>query len=254
VTLEDYSNRFPNIVLERRDGVLLVRLHSDGGPLRFGSGERGVHTQLGDAFAAISRDAENRVVIITGTGDTFCDTFESGAGGGVSGPEFYDRMFKEGRDLISNLLSIEVPVIGVINGPATIHAEIVAMSDVVLAADTAVIADLAHFPNGVVPGDGVHVFWPMVLGINRGRSFLLTGERIGAAEAKALGIVAEVLPAERLMDRAWSLALDWAKKPRLALRYTRTILVEPIKRRMQEELGYGLALEFAAAAARPYGG
>lgn len=76
-------------------------------------------------------------------------------------------MFKEGRDLIVNLLAIEVPVIGVINGPATIHAEIAAMSNVVLAADTAVIADLAHFVQGVAPGDGVHIFWPMVLGINR---------------------------------------------------------------------------------------
>jgi enoyl-CoA hydratase/carnithine racemase len=130
-----------------------------------------------------------------------------------------------------------------VNGPAFIHAELVTMSDIVIASDTAVFADLAHFPGGTVPSDGVHVWWQMLLGVNRGRYFLLTGQQIPAAEALSLGIVSEVVAKDRLMARAWELAEQLAKQPTLTLRYSRTALTQNIKRRMQDDLGYGLMLE-----------
>jgi enoyl-CoA hydratase/carnithine racemase len=117
------------------------------------------------------------------------------------------------------------------------------LGDVVLAAQEAEFADLAHFPSGVVPGDSAQVVWPLVLGPNRGRYFLMTGQRIGAAEAQALGVVAEVLPRERLMPRAWELAAEFATKPAITLRNTRAAFTYPLKKRMLEELSRGLALE-----------
>jgi enoyl-CoA hydratase/carnithine racemase len=93
-------------------------------------------------------------------------------------------------------------VIGAVNGQARIHAELAVLSDIVLAAETAIFPDAAHFPNGVVPGDGVHVAWPLLLGPNRGRYFLLTGEEISAQQALSLNFVAEVLPPGRLLPRA----------------------------------------------------
>ena len=105
-----------------------------------------------------------------------------------------------------NLLDIEVPVIAAVNGPVNIHAEIAVLSDIVLAADHAAFADAPHFPNGLVPGDGVHVIWPYLLGRNRGRYFLLTGQRLSAQEALQLGVVSEVMPASRLLPRARELA------------------------------------------------
>lgn len=50
----------------------------------------------------------------------------------------------------------------------------------VIASDTATFQDAPHFPNGIVPGDGVHIVWPLLLGPNRGRYFLLTGQRLSA--------------------------------------------------------------------------
>jgi len=100
-----------------------------------------------------------------------------------------------------------------------------------------------------VPGDGVHVWWQMLLGPNRGRHFLLTGAEIGAAEAKDLGIVAEVHPADRLLERAREIARELAAKPRMMTRYSRVALVQHIKRRMIDDLGYGLQLEAMAATA-----
>jgi len=91
----------------------------------------------------------------------------------------------------------------------------------------------------------------LLLGLNRARYFLLTGQTIAAREAQDLGLVAEVLPRERLLERAWTLAEQLARQPTLMLRYTRVVFTEYIKRQMQELLGYGLALEGMALMERP---
>jgi len=140
-----------------------------------------------------------------------------------------------------------VPIIGAVNGPALIHAEIPVMSDIVPASENATFQDAPHFPRGVVPGDGVHVIWPLLLGQNRGRYFLLTGQTLSAKEAQELGVVAEVLPPDRLLPRAWELAERLAEKPDLTLRYSRVAVTLQLKRQMQDMLGYGLAIEGLAA-------
>jgi enoyl-CoA hydratase/carnithine racemase len=242
--LADYADKYRNLAFDRRNGILEVRMHTKGGPLKWGALETSAHAQFGEAFYDIGHDPENRIVILTGTGDEFMTEFardEIGQGG--PDPAFWDRMYTEGKDLLMNLLDIPVPVIGAVNGPAHIHAELLVMSDIVIAADTASFADLAHFTNGAVPADGVHVWWEMLLGINRSRYFLLTGQKIAAREALALGIVSEVVPKGRLMTRAWELAEQLAKQPTLTLRFSRAALTQKIKRRMLDDLGYGLMLE-----------
>jgi enoyl-CoA hydratase/carnithine racemase len=91
-----------------------------------------------------------------------------------------------------------------------------------------------------------------VLGANRGRYFLLTGQKLSAAEALTLGVVSEIVSRDKLLTRAWELAEQIAKRPRLASRYARVALTQPIKRAMLDNLGYGLALEgLAMSAPRP---
>src|SRR6202043_3825594 len=111
-----------------------------------------------------------------------------------------------------NHLNIEVPMIAAVNGPALIHAELAVLCDIVLAADHAEFQDAPHLPLGIVPGEGVHIVWPLLLGPNRGRYFLLTGEEISAQQALTLNVVAEVLPPERLLPRAHELASQLADK------------------------------------------
>lgn len=228
--------------MERQNGILEVRLHTDSGPLKWGAMAHSIHAQLGNAFGDIGRDEHNQVVILTGTGDVFCTEMEMTELPGPDDQGYWHRILREGRSLLMNLLDIPVPVISVINGPATIHAELLLLSDIVLASDTTVFGD-DHFTYGTVPGDGAHIIWPQLLGHNRGRYFLLTGQRIGAEEALKLGLVSELLPADMLMQRAKDHATDIANKPIEVLRYTRSALTHSFKRKLLDELGYGLAVE-----------
>jgi enoyl-CoA hydratase/carnithine racemase len=149
------------------------------------------------------------------------------------------------------LLEIEVPVISAINGPAWRHSEIPLLCDIVLAAESAQFQDSAHFPSDVVPGDGMHIVMPLLLGLNRGRYYLLTGQTLDAKKAHEFGLVAEVLPPDRLLPRAWQLAEDLARRPTLLLRYTRLLLTEYLRRQMQDLLGYGLGMEMLALIEKP---
>lgn len=242
-TFATYKDRYKSIRLTREDGILEVHLHTEGGPLRW---SLLAHNELEDAFLEIGRDRANDVIIMTGTGDEFCGPAIAPGqhpNRKIMTPETYDPIFWESRQLLPNLLMIEAPVISVINGPAVRHAEIPLLGDIVLAADTAYFQDTAHFPGGMVPGDGMHIVMPLLMGLNRGRYFLLTGQKIPADEAKLIGLVNEVMPADQLLGRARELARQLMLQPKLVRRYTRVALTEEIRSRMQGLLGYGLALE-----------
>ena len=242
-TLDEYKDRYSHIAMSRDDGVLVMRFHTDGDSLVWGAEP---HSQLGLAFGDVAADRENRVVVLTGTGEKFLAALDTSWVGAMT-PEKWDSIHADGKRLLLNLLAIEVPVIAAVNGPATVHAEIAVMSDITLCSTTAFFSDAPHMRYGTVPSDGVHAIWPFLLGFNRGRYFLLTGQRIQAAEALALGVVNEVLPPEELEPRALELARLLAAKPLLTLRYAREAMIGPLRTLMAERLPYGLALEGLAA-------
>ena len=249
---DNYRNRWPNLRLEHADGVLQMTLHSDGGPLLWGAREGSVHDQLGRALREIARDRSQRVLILTGAGDAFCAGMNMQDLPPPEETDAWQRLMREGQELLMALVELDMPVIGAVNGPALIHAELAVLSDIVLASETAVFADVAHILGGVVPGDGAHVVWPMLLGPNRGRYFLLTGQHIAAAQAKELGIVSEVLAPAELMPRAWALARQLAALSQATSRFSRIALMQPIRRALQDGLAHGLALEgLALSAMRP---
>ena len=205
VSFDDYATRYSCIRMRREHGILEMRFHTDGGPLRWGLLP---HGELPDAFVDVARDRENRVVILTGTGDDFSG-IRATTGDRIlvqgTTANAYDRVHWEGRDLLMNLLNIEVPVIARHQRPGLAACR-----------DSAAVATSSSpptprpsrtpriSPSGIVPGDGMHIVLPLLMGMNRGRYFLLTGpDARRAQEALSLGLVDEVLPPDQVLARAW---------------------------------------------------
>jgi len=241
--LDDYAQKFETIRFRREEGILEITLHTNGGSQRFGPVP---HAEMEQAFLDVSRDPDNQVIILTGTGEEFSGpAVASSVGRAVPKltPEQWMKLGSEAKRFTMNMLAIEVPMIAAVNGPVLRHPEVPLMCDIVLAAEQAAFQDSAHFRGGMVPGDGVHVVFPMLMGLNRARYFLLTAQLLSAKEALGFGLVNEVLPREQLMSRAWELARQILQQPVINRRYTRVILNEYLRRPMNDLLGYGLALE-----------
>jgi enoyl-CoA hydratase/carnithine racemase len=242
---EIYKNTFANARLTRSEsGVLEIALHTEGGKLVFNGH---THEQFVDLFHAVGSDPDNRVVILTGSGDAFMDAI-SPDGFDFFSPLGYDKIFREGKKVLMNILDIEVPLIAALNGPVLLHSEYALLADIVLATPETVFQDKPHFDFGIVPGDGVNLLWPEVIGSIRGRYFILNRQLLDAATAKEWGAVNEVVPSDELLARAHEIAEGIAALPPLTSRYTRIALTQKLRRIVDEGAGYGLALEGISAA------
>jgi enoyl-CoA hydratase/carnithine racemase len=243
--LEAYRDSFHNARLARsKSGVLEVALHTDGGTLVFNGH---THEQFVDLFHTIGSDPDNRVVILTGTGQAFMESI-SPEGFDFYTPQGYDKIYREGKKVLMNILDIEAPLIAAVNGPVRLHSEYILLSDIVLATPSTIFQDKAHFEFGIVPGDGVHLLWQEVIGTVRGRYFILTRQELDTQTAREWGVVNEIVPADKLLARAREIAEGLAKLPPLTTRYTRIALTQKLRRIIDEGVGYGLALEGLSAA------
>ena len=153
-------------------------------------------------------------MILTGSGDAFMETI-SPEGFDFFTPQGYDKIYREGRKVLMNILDIEVPLITALNGPVRLHSEYILLTDIVLATPVTVFQDKPHFEFGIVPGDGVHLLWPEAIGTIRGRYFILTRQELDAQTAKEWGAVNEIVPADKLLARAREIAEGLAKLPPL---------------------------------------
>lgn len=244
--LDDYAEKWADLVhLRREDGILEMRFHWEDGPWRW---NEAVHTSLAPLFYDLSYDDDTECIIMTGTGDVFLAQFDPESHRAQDEHGFdeditYGQWWRAQTRMPSALMDIPVPVIGAVNGPAIIHPEIVLLSDLVIASETFYITD-RHYAIGVTPSDGGNIFYRELLGMNRGRAFLYKGDRIDAQQALELGLIAEVLPPERLLDRAWELARDVVMGPaRIQRRLTREILMQPWRERYVKEIRASMANE-----------
>ncbi|MFD0439933.1 enoyl-CoA hydratase/isomerase family protein [Streptomyces chartreusis] len=252
-TLDQYQDQFSCIRISRdENGILLIRLHREDETLRW---NRDSHLEVSRMLPLVASDPDNRVVIITGTGEYFTKFELTAFGPPIGGTrhghtaQSWDPIMSAERSLMSAHLSIPVPVIAAVNGPAHVHADIALLSDVVLATPRAHFADESHFWRGIVPGDGVHVVWPALLGPNLGRYFLMAGKPLEAEEALSRGLIGEIVEDEHLLDRAYEIARKIAAYPDMNVRYTRDLLTRRYRRLMADELGYGLTLQGLSAVA-----
>lgn len=241
---EDYKEQFKDFYkMERReDGVLLVRAHTNGGPIQL-SVEN--HRSLGQMLKVIGADPENEILILTGSGDEFMmDSDPEGFKLEEEQLDYwaYEYAYKDGRINVSSLVNdLEIPTIGVLNGPG-FHTEICLMCDITICSEDATIFDL-HYDIGSVPGDGIHSCFQELLGVKRAAYALLTGQAIDARTALEYGMVNEVLPRDRLVARAYQIADHIMTQPRTTRRLTTQIVRRPWKQRIVNDLDGGFGIQ-----------
>lgn len=242
-----YFDDFRGLAMARDDaGVLVVTINDGkGGSITFTAQD---HTDFTEAFYRIAQDRDNKVVILTGAGD-YMAAIDFSTFGNVADPDVWSRVHDEGVQIVENIANIRVPMIAAIEGRAWIHSEYALLANIIVAGESASFNDLPHFAGGIVPGDGIHTAWAYRAGPGRAEAFLLNPAPVSAQTAQSWGVVAEVVPDGTALDRAQQIAGLYLAQPEVTRRNTRIHFIQPLKEALVRNVGYGLALEGASAAA-----
>ncbi len=172
--------------------------------------------ELLEALEAASEDEEARVVLITGSGRTFC------AGGDIDSMQNLQRkkdvegfrnLLRAGGSIVRRIRSMRKPVIAAVNGVAA-----GAGCNLAVACDMRIASEKAKFAESFVK-IGVHPDWggtwllPRLIGPSQAMEMMMTGRLVEAEEALRIGLVDRVVAPEELMDEATSLAVSIASGP-----------------------------------------
>ena len=201
--------------------------------------------KLTEVARDLQHDREVRAVIITGAGKAFS------AGGDfkhfvatATDPSIAATTIENGRAFVHAMLDLNVPVIAAVNGAAVgFGATLLALSDIVLMAENAFIAE-PHANVGLVIGDGISVTWPFLMAMNKAKELAFTGDRIYAAEAVACGLANRVVAADALMCEALALAEKISHQPRSAIAGSKQLLNMYSKAMLDTVLKQQMELQF----------
>jgi enoyl-CoA hydratase/carnithine racemase len=184
-----------------------------------------IHEGMQEIWGHLANDRSVRAVVLTGAGKAFS------AGGDIPGfirsyedPEHRRMSLRGARRLMDAMAEFPKPVIAAVNGPAVgLGCSVAVSCDLVLIAESAFRAD-THVSIGLVCGDGGAVAWPLMMSLLKAKEYLLTGDRIPAAECVAIGLANRVVPDGELMGEAMTLANKLAAQPPQALQETKRAL------------------------------
>ena len=201
-----------------------------------------LHTGLARLWPRLSEDHDARAAVLTGSGRAFS------AGGDFEYLEELSRdavlrakTIAHGRDLVLGMARCRVPIVAAVNGPAVgLGCSLVALSDIVYMAETAYLAD-PHVQIGLVAADGGPLTWPLHTSLLLAKEYALTGARIPAARAAAIGLANHVV-ADPLTE-AVACAKRIAALPRQAVESTKRVLNLQLERALLATLDYAMTAE-----------
>lgn len=232
------------LVEDRGNGVRLVTLNR---PEASNATNQRMHDSLVQVWRYLADDPETRAIVLTGAGSAFS------AGGDME--HFVavqeDLNLRRGeiegaRRLLTAMIECTLPIVAAVNGPAVgLGCNLAVLSDIVLIAEDTYMAD-PHVSVGLTAADGGAPTWPMLMGLLRAKEYLLTGDRIPADQAVALGLANRVVPRDELLDEALRLARRLAAQPAHALRTTKRALNMHLARAVSGVLEYALAEEYTS--------
>ncbi len=229
------------IRLDRDGDVLVATIDHPDSPVNAVDGR--LHHDLGELFRTLKTEGEARAVVLTGAGRAFS------AGGDM---EWFPTLRtldvahglrREAKQLIWDLLDVEVPIVCGLNGSAAgLAASVALLCDIVVMSDAAVIVD-PHVKVGLVAGDGGAAVWPLLLGPLAAKRHLLLGEPLGAKDALRLGVAAEVCPGGEVAERAMAWAQRLAAGAPIAVQGTKQAINAQLKQALLTSFDLSTALE-----------
>jgi enoyl-CoA hydratase len=162
-----------------------------------------LHEAMREVWFHLAADHSLRAVVLTGAGKAFS------AGGDIPGfirsyedPDHRRLSLRRARRVMDAMAEFPKPVVAAVNGPAVgLGCSVAIMCDLVLIAASAWLAD-THVSIGLVAGDGGAATWPLFMSLLKAKEYLLTGDRIPAAEAVNVGLANRVVPDDELMTQA----------------------------------------------------
>ncbi|HEY3190778.1 MAG TPA: enoyl-CoA hydratase-related protein [Solirubrobacteraceae bacterium] len=232
---------FATLRLERVGQVLRVTIDHPSSTLN--AVDDRLHQDLTALFAGLKRENEARAVLLTGRGRAFSAGGDFAWFPTLQEPDRLEALRRDAKQLIWDLLDVEIPIVAAVNGHAMgLGASIALLCDVILMADTATIGD-PHVKVGIVAGDGGAAIWPLAVGPARAKEYLLTGDALTAAEAERIGLVNHVVPAAELDAAALAFAARLAAGAPLAVRYTKLAVNKLVKDALNVAFDTSTALE-----------
>lgn len=245
-TFEEIKEMFKeHFVMDRReDGVVTVRMHTKGGPVIW---SMELHDAIGKMWRMLGTDRDTEMIIFTGTGNLWVTDFEAAswaAEGDDPAETRYNHMFVDGRRMIIAMIQdVEVPTLGVLSGSGG-HTELALMCDLAIAADDITVLDPHMLPGtNNVPGDGIHSCFMELMPARFAVWYLLTGDKMSAQDLLRLGLVSEIVPRERLMDRAYEIADMLMAQNRIVRRLATQLVRRNWRKRIADDLDMAFGTE-----------
>jgi enoyl-CoA hydratase len=201
-----------------------------------------MNAELHHAWQRFRDDEEAFVLVITGAGESaFCAGWDLQDAADLKELGDYDSYRvglynSPGACGYTRKTDVFKPVIAAVNGYAfAAGLENALLADIRIAAENAEFGALERRWN-IVGGDGMTVRLPLVVGFARAMELLITGRRIDAAEALAIGLVNEAVPPGQALERAQQLASDIAALPQGAIRSDKESIMRGVGRTLEERL------------------
>jgi enoyl-CoA hydratase/carnithine racemase len=225
---------YATLIVETRDHVGLIKLNRPDALNALNSQLLG---ELAEALGKFDADERIRCIVLTGSEKAFAagaDIKEMSEKSFVQ--MFKENFFAEGHD---RLLNVRTPIVAAVSGYALGGGcELAMMCDFILAAENAKFGQ-PEINLGVIPGIGGTQRLTRFVGKSKAMEMCLTGRFMDAAEAERAGLVSRVLPADKLLDEALSVAEKIADKSALAT----MALKESVNRAYETTLSEGVRFE-----------
>jgi enoyl-CoA hydratase len=211
-----------------------------------------LHREMARIWKEVRSDFDSKVVILRGAGDAwFCNTADPDWAASFDA-EAYRRVAHEGRWAFGDIVEVQQPIIAAMNGDACqFGSTLLSMCDIIVAADHARVWDHHNILYGIASGDGGAFAYPLSMGLNRAKAFMLLGDPLGARELLDLGIAYRVVGLAELDAVATEIAERLCEQPPEALWWTKTLLNRPLKAAMSSSLDLGIMAEAYSSLIKP---